>query len=296
MKKYALLVLCLCSIYACREERPAVVERPVFDVRNSSTLEVDKIEMSDSATVLYVDAFFQPNSWIRISGETYIKESGGSEKLVVTKSEGISLGEEFYMPASGNASFKLFFPPLPPNVVKIDFIESDCSDCFKTWGIRLLPSDKVKIDPIPSDILAGKTSEPLPPPAFTQGTAKVKGRYLGYVEGYFMSGNEVTLSLGEILNTNDLHQVKLPIAADGSFSGEIPLDRPQLARLGENRIFLSPNETCEIYIDLKKSCRSQGRYRTDKEAGDTLSTYVRSSYLSWSDALALNKAPKLYEY
>jgi thiol-disulfide isomerase/thioredoxin len=297
MKKNIVLILCLCSIYACSEKRPAVIERPVFDVRNSSTLEIDKIEMSDSATILYVDAFFRPNNWIRISGETYIKESGTSEKLVITKSEGINLDEEFYMPESGETSFKLFFPPLPSGVDKIDFIESDCPDCFKTWGIRLLPNDKIKID-IPSSFLSNRPSKPLPPPSFARGTATLSGKYFGYVEGYFMGGHEVTVSLGKILNGNDENQIKLPIAADGSFSGEILLDRPQLASIHGTRIFLVPGESHEIYIDLKKINRNQGRYRTDKEPGDSLYIYVRSSgnYLSMIDVNAFNKAGKLYDY
>src|SRR5690606_40707406 len=52
------------------------------------------------------------------------------------------LGEHFFMPESGQTSFKLFFPPLDPKITKIDFIESDCDDCFKIWGIQLVPSKK----------------------------------------------------------------------------------------------------------------------------------------------------------
>ncbi|MDR1371556.1 MAG: TlpA family protein disulfide reductase [Dysgonamonadaceae bacterium] len=298
MKKYAFLMLCLCSIYACSEKRPAVVERPVFDVRNSGTLEIDKIEMSDSSTIFYIDAFFHPNQWIRISGETYIKESGSAEKLLITKSEGINLDEEFYMPASGETSFRLFFPPLPPGIVKVDFIESDCPDCFKTWGIRLLSGDKIKIDPIPSGFLTGKASKPLPPPSFPYGTATLSGKYLGYIEGYFMDGDKVTVSLSEILNSGNSSQLEFPIAADGSFSGEIPLDRPQLVSVAGNQIFMSSGESHELYIDLKKRNRTDGRYRTDKEPGDSLYIYTRSSgnHLSTRDVETLKNAGKLYDY
>ena len=298
MKKYIFLMLCLCGMYACSEKRPASIERPVFDVRNSSTLEIDKIEMNDSATIFYIDAFFRPNNWIRISGETYIKESGSAEKLLITKSEGINLDEEFFMPASGETSFKLFFPPLPPHAVKIDFIESDCADCFKIWGIHLLPTDKIKIDPIPPGFLANKALKPLPPPSFAGGTATLNGKYLGYVEGYFMDGQEVTVSPGEILNSNGASSIKLPIAADGSFSGEIPLDRPHLVNIVENPIFMVPGETYEIIIDLKKRNRSDGRYRTDKDPGDSLFVYTRSSgnYLSTSNTEMLKNAGKLYDY
>lgn len=298
MKSYALLLLCLCGICACSEQRPAVVERPAFDVWNSSTLEIAKIEMSDSATILHVDAFFHPSQWIRISGETYIRESGGSDKLPLTKAEGIVPDEEFYMPESGEASFKLFFPPLPPGAVKIDFIESDCPSCFKIWGVRLLPGDKISAAPIPKSALPGKSRRPLPPPALGQGTAKLSGKYLGYVEGCFMDTKEVTVALAGALSSTGDGQIKLPIAADGSFSGELPIDRPQLVSLSKGVVFLAPGDSQEIYIDLKKSSRSKSRYRTDKEPSDSLDSYSPSpeSYFSAADLKTLSKADKLFDF
>jgi thiol-disulfide isomerase/thioredoxin len=295
MKKYLLSALCICAAIACPGQRPAIVERPAFDVRNSATLEIDRIEISDTATVLHINAFFNPKDWIAISGETYIRESGSSAKLPITRSEGINTDEQYRMPKSGKASFRLFFPPLPAGVTRIDLIESDCSNCFKTWGIRLLPDDKVTVEPIAPEFLTATATRPLPPPVIGKGTAKLSGKYFGYVDGYFMTGNEIILSPSGILN--DRQQIKLPIAADGSFSGEVPLDRPQIVTINNERLFLTPGESHEVYIDLKKICRNRGRYRTDKEPGDSLYMYVRSSaqHLSTLDVKALNKANRLYD-
>lgn len=296
MKKYALLALCCCGICACSEQRPAAIERPAFDVRNSSTLEIAKIEMSDSATILHVDAFFTPGYWIRISGETYIRESGGSEKLLLAKAEGIEPDKEFYMPDSGKTSFKLFFPPLPPGVVAVDFIESDCPDCFKIWGLRLRRGDKIAIAPIPKTALSGKSFRPLPPPSFGQGTAKLSGKYLGYVEGCFEK--EVTVQVAGTLSSGSGSQIKLPVAADGSFSGEIPIDRPQLVSFSGGVVFLAPGDSQEIYIDLKRSNRSKARYRTDKEPDDSLYVYSPSpeSYLSAADLRAIGKLGNTFDF
>lgn len=301
MKKYTFLTLCLCSLYACSEKRPAAVERPAFDVWNSGTLEIDKIEMSDSATILYVDAFYSPGQWIRISGETYIKtyakKSESSEKLPLAKAEGVNPDEELYMPESGKASFKLFFPPLPPSVTKIDLIESDCPDCFKIWGIRLLPGDKIKTDPIPKSALTGKASKPLPPPAFAPGTAKLSGKFFGYVDGCLVGTKEVTVKLAEALNSSSENSVKFPIAADGSFSGEILIDRPQLAYFYESVIFLTPGSSQEIYIDLKKINRLKSLYRTDKEPDDSLYMYAISpeNYCPVINFKTLNETGRLFD-
>lgn len=294
MKKYAFLLLCTCGIYACTDRRPPVVEHPVFDVWNSSALEIAKIAMSDSATILYVDAFARAHHWIRISGETYIRASGSSERLLLTRAEGVTPDEEFYMPESGRATFALHFPPLPPHVAKIDFIESDCPDCFKIWGIRLLPGDKVEAPPVPKKALAGKATRPLPAPFFGPGTAKLSGKYLGYVEGCLMDRNEVVVHPAGLLSSAG--SIKLPIAADGSFSGEIPVDRPQLVNFSEGAVFLSPGDSLEVVIDLRKASRSQSRYRADKTPGDSLYRYALPPVLYVSMADAKEVGRRLFDF
>jgi hypothetical protein len=54
MKKLIIVALCVWGLYNCSQERPAVVERPVFDLSSGPTLEIDKIEMSDSTTVFHI--------------------------------------------------------------------------------------------------------------------------------------------------------------------------------------------------------------------------------------------------
>ena len=52
-------------------------------------------------------------------------------------SEGILPDSLFWMPDSGEASFVLKFGPLPRGTKSFDFIESDCDDCFKLYGVDL---------------------------------------------------------------------------------------------------------------------------------------------------------------
>ena len=272
MKK--LLFIALCSLAFCSygQKRPEVIERPVFDVWNSSTLEIDKIEMSDSAIVFHIDAYFKPNNWIKIDKEAHIRENGSDEKLLVVRAEGINLGEKINIPGSGTISFKLYFPPLKPEITNIDFIESD----FKIWGIRLLPNAKIKIDPIPEDV--AKTSDkPLPTPEYSTKPAQVSGRILGYVND--MKNNSVTIPF---FNTLYLKQseVTFPIAEDGSFSGEITPGLAGIYKSSAGDLFLIPGTETKIYTDLKKRSRYQSRYRTDKEPGDSIYTYTSGYFTS----------------
>ena len=277
-----LIIVCLCG---CGQKRPAVIERPVFEVWNSTTLEIDKIEMNDSVTIFYIDAYFYPNQWIRIAGDTYIRESGSDEKLPVSHSEGINLDEETYMPESGTISFKLFFPPLKPEITKLDFIESDCPDCFKIYGIELLPDAKIKIEPLPK--VTGKTlSTALPAPVFSEQKTNVSGKIIGYVKG-------ITSDIVTIYTTNiiDGEQVvtELAVADDGTFNGDISPGLAGLYNSSAGSLFLVPGEDIKIYTDLKKRSRYQSRYRTDKQADDSVNTVISGRFTS-EELEAINQA------
>ena len=286
-KKILLFLTVLCSLAACTEKRPPIIEHPVFEVRNNGSVEIEKIEMTDSATILYFDAFLPKTYWIMISPETYIRESDTEEKLLITGSKGIDLGKQVQMPESGKTSFRLFFPPLKPEVVKIDFIESDCDECFKIWGIHLLPNSKIEVEPLPEKI-EQQTLKPLPPPVFSAAKTRVNGKISGYRPEFLLSPQ---LSSCDWFGQNDKSKTqKLTIAADGTFSGEIASLAPGTVCNSINMrthlfqmFLLIPGETQEVFIDLKRKQRLEGRYRTDKEPSD--SAYIRTSseYLSTKD-------------
>lgn len=76
MKTLCTLLLALgtiCSIQA--QERK--VNQPPFIVRNTSTVEINQITLSDTATVLDIKAYYRPHNWIRISGESYLLADNG---------------------------------------------------------------------------------------------------------------------------------------------------------------------------------------------------------------------------
>jgi len=272
MKQLSLITLCILGLYSCNQQRPVVIERPIFDVWSSTVLEIDKIEMSDSATVFHIDAYFQPNRPIKIDGEAYIRESGSDEKLLVTRAEGINLDEATNMPESGTISFQLFFPPLNLGITKIDFIENN----YKIWGIHLLSNAKIKFDPIPKDVLKTAT-ELLPKPEYSTEPVQISGRMLGYVKG--MEPSSVTISAFNILQVKK-NEAAFSIAEDGSFSG---IFTPGLAGIYESSagsLFLVPGKETKLFVDLKKRSRYQSRYRTDKEPGDSVYIYISGCFTS----------------
>lgn len=111
------------------------VEYPLIETANTNALDIAKVELTDSATILHTDAYYRPHNWIRISSESYLQ--AGGKRYMLTGAEGITPDSLFWMPESGEASFTLCFEPLPSGTTSFDFIESDCEDCFKLFGIDL---------------------------------------------------------------------------------------------------------------------------------------------------------------
>ena len=137
MKKSLVLLLLSSLVSGLYARQPRTVVEPPFAFHNSGTLEIERIELAPESTTVYIQAYFRPHNWIRISSETYIRTGAEGEKLTVRSADGMPLDTEFYMPETGRHDFSLSFPPVDPKTAKIDLIESDCPDCFKIYDIDL---------------------------------------------------------------------------------------------------------------------------------------------------------------
>ena len=292
MKKLVLLTLCITGLYSCSQERPPVIERPAFEIRNTSTIEIDKIEMSDTATILYIDAYAYQNYRIAIDKNSFIRESGSDEKLLITHTEGISMDEWAVFSESGTMSFQLIFPPLRPGVTKIDYMEDIEGTGWKIWGIHLLPGTKIKTYPVPKN-LVNTTYDPLPALEYSTLPVQVSGCLLGYVNGFEPS--KITIYTTNVIN-GERNETEIPISDDGSFSGEVIPGMPGFVYSSIGNMFLVPGQDFNIYIDLKKRSRFESRYRTDKDPNDSIYTYT-SGYFSGSELNIINQATRgLFDY
>ncbi len=124
-----------------------VVETPYYTARNSPAVDIVKIELRDTATVIYCNATYIPKWWIKIPSSTYIQATEGGEKLGIITAEGITIDEEFWMPESGKTSYTLFFPPLGASTKAFDFIECPSSNCFNIYDISLREDKRQKTIP-----------------------------------------------------------------------------------------------------------------------------------------------------
>ena len=132
MKRFALMISLLLSILCMTQAKDRIVERPPFLAQSSSSIEIDKIVMSDTVTTVYIKAFYRPKYWIKIATGSVLKDNNGN-LYPVRKGIGITLDKEFWMPESGEAEFQLTFPPIPQNVTPTSRVSIQASDnCLKT--------------------------------------------------------------------------------------------------------------------------------------------------------------------
>ena len=103
MKLSHLFVAGLLLLASCTPEN-RVIEHPVYTARNNNTIEVSKVSLTDSTTVLDIQATFTPGYWIKIVSNTLLTDDKGNI-YPLTSSNGIDLDKEFWMPESGEATF-----------------------------------------------------------------------------------------------------------------------------------------------------------------------------------------------
>ena len=267
MKLSHLFIAGLLLLASCTPEN-RVIENPVYFARNNNTIEVSKISLTDSTTVLDIQATYTPGYWIKIVSNTLLTDDKGNI-YPLTSSIGIDLDKEFWMPESGEATFQLVFPPLKRNTKTIDFIEgADIPNGFRIWGIQLKEGVMPKIN-IPKDFTQTEVDKnvPLKVPAFIFGKATIKGKVLGYTKGM---PDKITIDAynpfyGGVLGKE---VPETTLKEDGSFSYEIDL-------LGMTRISLNyannyiqiwgmPNETSEVCINIPEITRRKSKIHADK--------------------------------
>ena len=262
-----LLMFLLCFTGLQAQER--VVEQPAFDAWNSTTLEIDKIVLSDTATVFYIDAYYRPKYWIQVAKETTLQADG--KTYPIKAGDGINLSEKFWMPESGEAEFQLLFPPIPENVTSLDFSEGDFDGAYKIWGIQLDKETSYK-QKLPKEAVVHKINKKaiLPTPQLAFGTATLKGKILDY-QKEMMQQMKMHIESPALNIHNEQNIIK--IKEDGTFQAEVKVASVTSVALelpfGWIECLIAPNEETSLIINTKELCRRQAHLqRKDKTYGE----------------------------
>ena len=253
---------------------PKVVENPLIESANSMTLDIAKVELTDTATVVHVDAYFRPHYWIRIDSKTYLRAEG--KNYALTDAQGITPDSLFWMPESGEASFVLSFQPLPKRTKSFDFIESDCADCFKLFGIDLTGKKSYDTpEGIPAEALQIDGNATMPAPVFKSGETTVEVHLLHHRK-------ELGKEQAMYVNTLTGGQEEYTAAID-SVTGVVTFKFSQYG-LAEalfpmaGSVLLAPGEHVTVYIDQRFSGQRIVASRKGSEIQSFRTLYADGTY------------------
>lgn len=137
-----IFALCLSSVNAQK-----VIDEPKHGISIAPYLNLTKIELRDSTTIMSFFVNFTPGNWISIPKETYIQNPIDNEKLYVVTTEGIPFNEKYWMPDSGQVAFKLFFPPVSEEWETMDYGEGNEEGNWAIYDIRLKPHKSSSLVP-----------------------------------------------------------------------------------------------------------------------------------------------------
>lgn len=138
MKKH--IILFLSSLLSLIAYSQTVIENPQTGLTSAMGVNITKVELSDTVTILSFRTILKAGSKILIPSKTYIKDISGDEKLYIKRTEGIPFNELYTIPASGEIDYKLVFPAIPQNASYIDYGEGNDGGSWFIYDIAIEPS------------------------------------------------------------------------------------------------------------------------------------------------------------
>ena len=244
-----------------------IVENPPFSVCTHSNVYITKVTMNEDATYLTMTVHHSPTSWIRMASDTYIRVN--DKKYIVKSADGIELDKEVFSDESNKTVFTLKFDPINPDAKQLDFLESDCDDCFKIWGVELKSNVLTNRKNVPQEIVDAAIvikddGKSLEIPQLKEGSADLKGHFLGYVPSMNW---RVELYIDNPI-TGVQESLEVPVNDNGSFELQVPLITTMQVLLRypiyNNYILLSPDKETTVYVDLQQKSCQESQHRVDK--------------------------------
>lgn len=261
-----LAAVAMAMLLAACTQRNKCVDNPLIESSNTMTLDITRVELSDTATVLHTDAYYRPKNWIRISSDSYLLADG--KKYALTGTQGIDADSLFWMPDSGEASFLLTFEPLPAGTRSFDFIESDCDDCFKLFGIDLTGKKEYDLpEGLPEEVAKASTTLPdsVPAPVFKVGETTVNLHLLGYRKELTKEAN---LHLNTLLNGQLPYSSPInPETGTATFKFWQYGTAQALLSVGSffDSVWLAPGGCTDVYIDMRGNGWQIMKRRSEKK-------------------------------
>ncbi len=116
-----------------------VIENPKVGYNASPMIAIQKIELYDTATVLYFKAFGNTGTGFSIPDKTYIHPEGENEKLFIKSAEGLRINDQNEIGSTGVSEYKLIFPAVAKSISKFDYGEANEGGNWFIYDIQIKP-------------------------------------------------------------------------------------------------------------------------------------------------------------
>ena len=261
-RTFLTLLIALISFTVFSKDK--VIVNPVYEFSKTGIEHVAKIELSENETRLHIHSIFLPNWWVKFPKTSYIEDCATGKRWQAT---GIINGEfdkEIFMPASGDSTFVLIFPPLDKTTTKINCCLNDESDIPVIFGISLDPKTKPISKEMPAGVsqwidseLAKAKRKTLMDFEAGEFFEKDTARLIGYIKGYDLRAG---FSTGMIYARNEITREDYPVVVqiheDGRFEATIPMNFPKYSSVVFNRnsvnFYIQPGQTLAMLLDWEE--------------------------------------------
>ncbi len=245
------LTLALAMLLGACTKDNKVIDFPLVGASNTTSIVFERVELTDTATVLTVRGFSRPNDWIRVPSYTHLVAQGIEYKLPGSKD--VEIDELLYMPEDGDSCFTLLFEPLPKSATSFDYIESDAKNDWRIFDIDLTGKrDANKPADLPEELQRmPKAVGEMPQYAYEIGDVTINVHLLGYREGLV---RYMTLPV----NTTFEGQRSIDVYLDPK-TGEGTVSFRQYGTgssyivingKGHEHFFFAPGDSIDLYVNL----------------------------------------------
>lgn len=245
-------VMGACSSFSNR----GTVEKPMIGAANTEVMSIDKVELTDSSTVLYGVIHFRPGWWVKLSSKSFITADG--VEYPVESIDGIVTEEQVTTPESGVINFTMTFPAIPSDVRSIDFSEGSETP-WMLWDIDLTgKADHAMYQGKVPSKLKNPISGSMPETKIVYGDSTTLNIHLlGYRPEM---GNKLTWVINSIQGQTGA-DTPVEVDADGNATLKLSIISPSTfvpISIGNfqgvhGSVILAPGETKEIYLDVHQS-------------------------------------------
>ena len=262
MKQKALIMALLLALpfVAFAAKKVKVWESPKTLYSNTRVITFTKVEFTDTATVVHVSARFRAHYWIKMPTTSYLTDDLGN-KYSVTKGVGIELGEEHWMPESGEDNFVVYFQPMKRVPKWFDFSEGAPADnAWALYGVHHESKDLGITVPKEWKKMKYNMNDTLEPYRFVpDGKVKLKFTVMGMREGLKCK----LMVANSVFGQSGWDNSGIEVGDDGKGEMEIPMQTPGFFKLHTGsvtsrvNVYSVPGDTMEILIDMSADNKSK---------------------------------------